>query len=258
MSSQPTFFKVATKAKYIGGLIFALAVAAVFALLAQWQIDRTYRYVPKTPTNQTAIALSDLADSSAPFLPAQADRVVTLTGTPIAGQVYVIKNRIQLGAESESRTGAWIVRPVINDEGKLVTLALGWFETEAAAVAKAEAMRPLAEDQMLKPYKGIYEPTEDPRPSANQTFESLSIPQIINQPGLSQNIDAYAGFVIVQEGEIVGEKIVIGNNPGENIFNWLTAFYALEWTLFAGFAVFLWGRTVKDELNRELAKGRID
>jgi hypothetical protein len=30
--------------------------------------------------------------------------------------------------------------------------------------------------------------------------------------------------------------------------NWLSAFYFLEWLLFAGFAVFLWWRLVKDEL----------
>jgi hypothetical protein len=33
--------------------------------------------------------------------------------------------------------------------------------------------------------------------------------------------------------------------------NWLSAFYAAEWVLFAGFAVFLWGRTVKDALDAE-------
>ena len=33
--------------------------------------------------------------------------------------------------------------------------------------------------------------------------------------------------------------------------NWLTLFYAAEWVLFAGFAIFLWGRTVKDAVERE-------
>jgi hypothetical protein len=33
--------------------------------------------------------------------------------------------------------------------------------------------------------------------------------------------------------------------------NWLTLFYAAEWVLFAGFAIFLWGRTVKDALDKE-------
>jgi hypothetical protein len=89
-------------------------------------------------------------------------------------------------------------------------------------------------------------------------FETLSVEQVINQPGLPENVNAFAGFVILHKPENLGEAIVIGNNPGENVFNWLTAFYAIEWIMFAGFAVFLWGRLVKDEVIRESSKGRID
>ena len=34
--------------------------------------------------------------------------------------------------------------------------------------------------------------------------------------------------------------------------NWLNIFYALEWVVFAGFAVFLWYRLVRDAWEREL------
>jgi hypothetical protein len=33
--------------------------------------------------------------------------------------------------------------------------------------------------------------------------------------------------------------------------NWLNVFYAIEWALFAGFAVYLWYRLVKDAYERE-------
>jgi hypothetical protein len=36
--------------------------------------------------------------------------------------------------------------------------------------------------------------------------------------------------------------------------NWLSAFYFLEWMLFAGFAVFLWWRLVRDEQIRLAAE----
>lgn len=257
MTGQPNFFKVATRPKWIGGLLLALAVAAVFALLAQWQIDRTYRYIPKTPTNQKVVELQELADPSSPFQPAQADRLVSLMATPIPGQAYVIKNRVQLVGESEA-TGAWLVRPATDADGKFVTLALGWYPTVKEAQVVAETLRGLAEDMSLREYTGIYEPTEDPRPSEGNTFESLSIPQLINLPGIPETVDAYAGFVIVQSPTEPGHKIVIGNNPGQNIFNWLTAFYALEWILFAGAAVFLWWRTVRDQVIRETVKDTIN
>jgi hypothetical protein len=40
--------------------------------------------------------------------------------------------------------------------------------------------------------------------------------------------------------------------------NWLSAFYFLEWMLFAGFAVFLWWRLVKDEIIRLTAEAQAD
>ncbi len=248
--SEPTFFKVATRPKWVGALLLALAVGAIFASLAQWQADRTYRYVPKAPTNQTVVPLTDLAKSSADFEAGQVDRLISAPVTPIPGLAYVVSNRIQLDGQGGSKNGYWLVRPATTDEGKVITLALGWFESRAEAKARADRYKTLAEDMMLVSVTGIYEPTEDPRPADGNVFESLSIAQIINQPGMPEDVDAYAGFVIVQKPLSEGQKIVIGNNPGSTVFNWLTAFYAVEWTLFAGFAIFLWGRLVKDEVIR--------
>lgn len=251
---QPTFFKVATRPKWIVALVLALGVAAIFASLAQWQADRTYRFVPKAPAVQTLIPLTELAKSSSPFEPAQVDRLVEVMATPIPGQAYVVTDRIQLDGNGGSKNGAWVIRPATTDEGKYVVLALAWFATESEATQKAAEIRELAEDMSLRSYTGIYEPSEDPRPSKGSVFQSLSIAQLVNQPGLPESLDAYAGFVIVQQPVTIGEKILIGANPGEETFNWLTAFYAIEWTLFAGFAIFLWGRLVKDEVNRESAE----
>ena len=256
--TRPTFFKVATRPKWIGGLILALAVAAVFASLAQWQADRTYRYVPKTPVNQSVVELSALAKSSDNFAANQADRLVQVMATPMPGLAYVVSDRIQLDGKNGSKNGYWLVRPATTDQGKFLVLALGWYATLDEAKATAESFANLAEDMSLHSYTGIYEPSEDPRPADGNVFKSISLAQLINQPGLPTNLDAYAGFVIVQDPANYGERIVIGSNPGETIFNWLTAFYAAEWTLFAGFAVFLWARLVKDAVIREMSEGRID
>jgi cytochrome oxidase assembly protein ShyY1 len=255
--SEPTFIKVATRPKWVGALVLALAVAAIFAAMAQWQADRTFRYVPKAPVNQTSVQLSDLAESSANFEADQVDRLVEFMATPIPAQAYVVTERIQLDGEGGSKNGFWLVRPATTDQGKLITLALGWFATLEEAKSHADAYKNLAEDMVLRTYKGIYEPSEDPRPATGNVFQSLSVAQVINQPGVGENVDAYAGFVIVTEPTNEGERIVIGNNPGSTTFNWLTAFYAAEWALFAGFAIFLWARLVKDEVIRQSSEGRI-
>ena len=256
--SKPTFLRVASRPKWIGALLLALAVAAMFAGFAQWQFDRTVRYVPKTPANQTLLSLKDLAKTSSPFLAPQADRLVSVEATPMPDQCYLIANRIQLDGQGGSKTGFWLARPATTDEGKLITLALGWFAKEEQSRAECEKIANSAEITALQTFRGIYEPSEEPRASDGIKFETLSVEQMINQPGLPETVDAYAGFVIVQKPHTLGESIVIGNNPGQTEFNWLTAFYAAEWTLFAGFAIFLWSRLVRDEVIRQTGKGRIE
>jgi len=255
--SKPTFYKVATRPKWIGGLLLALAVAAIFASLAQWQADRTFRFVPKAETNQTLVPLEKLATSGSAFLAKQADRLVSVEAKPISGECYVVANRVQLEAAGGGKTGFWVVRPAFTADDKFITLALGWFATEEESVSECRSSSSGGSNTM-QTFRGIYEPSEEATISNGIRFESLSVEQLINQPGLPETIDAYPGFVIVQKPENLGEPILIGKNPGQTVFNWLTAFYAAEWILFAGFAFFLWGRLVQDEVNRQKREGRID
>jgi cytochrome oxidase assembly protein ShyY1 len=214
--------------------------------------------VPKAPIDKPLIPLSQLAETTSPFLAPQADRLVSVEATPMPEQCYVVSNRIQLDGQGGSKSGFWLVRPATTAEGKLVTLAFGWFATAEEATNLCSDIKESAELTVLQTFRGLYEPSEEPKASNGLQFESLSVEQIINQPGLPDTVDAFAGFVIVQKPEHLGEPILIGNNPGETVFNWLTAFYAAEWALFAGFAIFLWARLVKDEVNRENREGRID
>ena len=255
---KQTFIKEATKPKWIAGLLLAIVVAAAFASLAQWQAERTFRFVPKIPEVQVAVPLNELAEPTSPFLTKQADRLVKFEATPMAGQAYVIKNRIQLKENGESKNGFWVVQPAITFEGDLVVLASGWFEGERDAQNQAKLLRDSMSIAALQQFEGLYEPSEDPMPAQGNVFDSLSVPQIINQPGMPDELTAYAGFVIVQSESYVGERILIGVNPGENTFNWLTAFYAAEWILFAFSAIFLWGRLVQDEVNRQNLEGSIE
>jgi hypothetical protein len=109
-------------------------------------------------------------------------------------------------------------------------------------------------EKVVTHLEGIYIPSEAPLPQTNSKsyiFESLSLPQLINvyspdkaiagEPqvlalcGCSQ-ASAWAPLQSINVTYAEGQKI-----------NWLSAFYFLEWLLFAGFAVFLWWRLVRDE-----------
>ena len=254
--SEPTFFKVATRSKWVGALVLALGVAALFAALAQWQADRTFHFVPKSPTNQTLVKLEDLAETSSPFLTKQADRLVTVQAS--LDNCYVVRNRLQLKQNGGTKNGFWVIRTGITPNLKFITMATGWYATAEEALSYCESLPKIYELPATTTFTGIYEPSEEARPSHGKLLESVSIEQLINQPGVADRVDPYAGFVIVNKSSSVGEPIVIGRNPGSTTFNWLTAFYAVEWTLFAGFAVFLWGRLVQDAVIREKSEGRIN
>jgi hypothetical protein len=47
--------------------------------------------------------------------------------------------------------------------------------------------------------------------------------------------------------------LTIGLAKSESEVNWLSAFYAIEWTIFAGFAVFMWWRLLADAYKKQQA-----
>ena len=68
----------------------------------------------------------------------------------------------------------------------------------------------------------------------------------------------YAGYVVDAE-PAAGLSVIDSPVPEADVsLNWLNAFYALEWVVFAGFAVFLWYRLVRDAWEREQEQAAID
>ena len=77
-------------------------------------------------------------------------------------------------------------------------------------------------------------------------------------------VSSYPGFVAataeIADGADVSPAAVPGNllplqigpQPPAQQINWLNLFYSLEWVVFAGFALFIWWRLVKDDYHRDL------
>ena len=54
-NKAPNFFRVATRPKWIGALLRSLLVAAIFAGLGQWQLDRAFtKDEPKTNSTSSS------------------------------------------------------------------------------------------------------------------------------------------------------------------------------------------------------------
>ena len=228
MTKAPSFFAVARQPKWIGALLLSLAVAAVFAALGQWQLDRTF-----TKDQPAHVAYN---------LETVAVKIDTKN-------VFIIANRL-----SDTETGYWLVANSTDAKNKSLTIALGW--SPDLAEVKAERMAIMQSDlqKFETKLEGVFIPTEAPIRQTNElpyVFESLSLAQLINvyspqKPLVSQpQILALNGASQASAWPPL-EPINVTYDQVQKI-NWLSAFYFLEWLLFAGFAVFLWWRLVRDE-----------
>jgi len=224
---MPSFFAVAKQPKWIGALFLSLAVAAVFAALGQWQLERTFTKDQPAHVSYNIETVSVKIDTK---------------------NVYIIANRL-----SGTDTGYWLVANSIS-KNKSLTIALGWSPDLAEVQSERQALMNSDLQKFETKLEGVFVPTEAPLPQTNDlpyVFESLSLAQLINvyspqKPLISEpQILALNGASQASAWPPL-EPINVTYDPVQRI-NWLSAFYFLEWLLFAGFAVFLWWRLVRDE-----------
>ena len=246
MSSSPTpapgFWAIARRPRWIGALLLALAIAAGFSALGQWQLARSVASAPVDRTDtETPVSLTALAKPGAAVTDTQLGRMVTVGGTLVDGDFVVLSNRLNGAA-----TGFWLVGHAATDGGADLAVALGWAPTRAQAVA-AEPSATIA-----SPLIGRYLPSEPPdQPDVDKGVQSAaSIPAFINQWSHFSG-SVYGGYV-VSNTPAAGLDAIDSPAPSQEVsLNWLNIFYAAEWAIFAGFAIYLWYRLVKDVVEKE-------
>jgi len=244
-----SFWQVAKRPKWIGGLFVALLIAVVFSLLMQWQLSRTFNVVGVVIEENDPVPLNDLVQPGTlqPFI---FDRQAFVTTDVDEDQIYIVQDRLQLVGEDRV-SGYWLVAnsvTQVDNEPVSLTLALGFAaDLEAALAAKARLSAGPLE------VSGYIQPSEAPVDSGDsRTLGALSLAQLVNFYS-NDPFASYPIYLIVQDGIDVGlEQISIGIRQQGIEINWLTLFYALEWAFFALAAFYLWGRMVMDERNREL------
>lgn len=263
---KPGFWQVARRPKWVVGLLIAIAVAALFSLFGNWQLSRSIRVTPSNSTLDKQVALAEIAQPSSSFLDTQADRRVEATVFVAPSRCAVISNRHQLLEDGTTKPGFWTIFDTVDQlEGQPahVFVASAFYETyeQASAACSKAGVSGLAFDTAIQ-VVGRYEPSEAPTAQTFidvAKFDTLSVEQLINFWPL-ESPKVYAGFIISERMfapslATGGEVIKIGIRKSQTELNLLNAFYAIEWVLFAGFAVFMWGRLVQDERKRIEAEG---
>jgi cytochrome oxidase assembly protein ShyY1 len=237
--------------RWVFALLFALAVAAGFALLGQWQLDRAIDagQVVDRSTEESQ-PLEETVQPGGATPQAATGQMVSVSGYYIPGDEQLIEGRLNRG-----QPGFWVVSHFVTDaEGARIPVARGWSADRSTAEAARQALSttqdaaPVSVTGRFLPSEAPVVPDEGTDPHAMTT---VSIGALINVWEHYTDQPVYAGY-IVDRAAVDGLEPIYSPIPEQDLtLNWLNIFYALEWVVFAGFAVFLWFRLVKDAVERE-------
>jgi surfeit locus 1 family protein len=238
--TQVSLWRIARRPRWIAALILALAVAAGFAALGQWQLSRSFESatVPEQQT-ETVVPLETVAKPQSPVLSVAAGQLVSFEADFVADDYLVLSDRVNLAAP-----GYWVVGHAVLPDGASLAVAMGWAPSADAA---ASAIRTLGQSPPEHAVVGRYLPSESPQESdfEHGKHNSMAVADFINEWSTPPN-GVYGGYVVTHASTPSLDLIDSPAPSTEVSLNLLNIFYAIEWALFAGFAIFLWYRLVKD------------
>ncbi|MDF2575890.1 MAG: hypothetical protein K0S05_2802 [Agromyces sp.] len=239
--------------RWVLALLAALAVAAGFALLGQWQIERAVEQavVVERPTEEVR-PLVDVAVPDGPTEQAATGQRVEVTGTFVPGDTVVVGGRLNDGVQ-----GHWVVAhlEVTDAAPGGLPVALGWAVDAETARAAADRFDAGADASAEVTVVGRFLPSEAPMAPADdadpQSMQTVAVAHLINVWADYDDRPVYFAYVTATE-PAQGLEAISSPPPEQAVeLNWLNVFYAVEWVVFAGFAVFLWYRLVRDAVERE-------
>ena len=232
-----------------------LGVVAVTAavLLGLWQYDawRTGRDLEaRDLAGAPALPLDDVMTSDATFPADQVGRPVSLSGRWVPESTVLVSDR-----GLDGRTGWWVVTPVAVcsagaacDSAPAMLVVRGWSASRTDLPPAPEGRVDLT--GWLQPGEGAGIPDPDPGDDVLPEMRIASAIQHVDQ-------DLYGGYVIARDaapsqGITAGlEPVTPDSLPKPDVTTKLrNILYAIEWWVFGGFALFLWWRWVRDELDR--------
>jgi cytochrome oxidase assembly protein ShyY1 len=231
----PSLLSTALHPRWLGLLALVLALATAFAALGNWQLDRS-RAQPATPQRGVAEQLEDVAAPQTPFGAEAVGRPVQATGEFTSDSLRVE------GRLLDGETGAWVLTAfaVATDSGTAtLPVVRGWVPEGATAPAPPAGRVTIT---------GRLESSEAPTGATDGTsVESVSSADLVNRWGSP----IYAGFMVVDEAPPGPMQAIppVTDDGGLALQN---LSYALQWWVFALFALFIWWRVVRDAHARRL------
>jgi surfeit locus 1 family protein len=228
----------------------AATVAAV--LLGLWQLDVWQAQRDTEVRDLTTLApvpIQQVLGRDQPFPSSAVGRPVEIIGQWLPDSTFYVTDR-----RLEGRTGSWVVTPVaVCDEpsacptSSALLVVRGWVADPEAAPAAPEGTVRLT--GWLQPPEGSGVPDPDPTDDRLPEVRIADAIQRVDQ-------DLYGAYLIAERTDPAAatsglSRVTPEALPPPDSFTGLrNLLYAVQWWVFAGFALFIWWRWAKDEVER--------
>jgi len=221
-------------------MILSLAIAGGLGL---WQLDAWHTRraeAARDISNYKPVTLASVMTGDSPFPGRSLGRPVTFSGTWLGGSTLYIENRYD-----DHQRGYWVVTPVRVDGSKsAIPVVRGWSRTHTAPAPDGT----VHVTGWLQASEGSGPIDQHPEDDVIPMMRIASIVEHVDT-------DLYSGYVVARDLapataadglRSVGAQAV----PSVSGFTALRNFlYAVEWWIFGGFALFVWGRWCQDTLH---------
>jgi cytochrome oxidase assembly protein ShyY1 len=233
--------RTALTPRFLGLLGLVLVVGAVFVQLGRWQLGvaegKAFEEAVATARARPAVELTSVLQPHTAFPGELSARPVTASGHYSSqGQLLVPGRRL------DGRDGAWVITPFVVEETGATLPVLRGFVTDPAGAGPPPTGRLTVEGGLAPPESPVAAPT------AEGQIGSVDTSVLVNTwPG-----ELYNGFLfLATEDPASGPQLTKVPTPlGEAGLNWRNAAYAVQWWVFAFFALWLWWRMVREEHRR--------
>lgn len=237
--------RTALKPRWLALLVVVLLAASGMAWLGQWQLDRARERsaaaerarLPKDP-----VGLGGVLKARETFPGTAVDELVVATGRWDPAHQVLVAGRALEGAD-----GFWVLTPLRLADGSAVAVVRGWVTgPDDPAATAAPAGGEVRVTGRLRPS----EPPVEHDPGVGSGLpagqvERVAVPVLIQQwpyPLLTGYVVATAA----SPADPAPPRPVPAEPQGGGLALQNLS-YALQWWLFAGCGLFLWGRLVRDD-----------
>jgi len=218
-----------------------LACAAAVAL-GIWQYDVWHEHRVEEQRNLTdapPVPINQIFGHDAPLPGNAVGQPVEVTGTWLTGATVLVQGR----TDSSGRHGMWVVTPLTNGAANApaVPVVRGWVPDGT----RPSAVPPPPEKRIE--VIGWLQPPEDDASAGGDGHAGILPDLEISAIAQRVHQDLYGGYVISKHSDSGLVAATLSQLPSVGASTALrNLLYAFEWWFFAGFAVYIWWRHVRD------------